>query len=298
MPQLVWFVTGCSTGFGAEFAKAILAKGDYVIATARNVQSLDDLKAMGAATMQLDVNEPSSSIKQKVQEALGIYGRIDVLLSNAGYAEFDPVEHLAQARLIGLLRLTDTLSETLQTNTVATVKLMAALMPHWREQKSGYIVMNSSISAWWEIAPGLGSYGASKGALDQLMKTFAAELKTEGIDYIKTLIINPGYFVSEVAKPQKHERALGADWGEYPTLKRMCTDLVPALHGHQPGDTAKAARLVIDLVKGEGVGQGRELPLALPIGNDAFVKVKEQTEATLKMLEEWEDVIRSTDRQM
>ncbi|KAI7258697.1 hypothetical protein KC343_g4723 [Hortaea werneckii] len=281
MPQLVWFVTGCSTGFGAEFAKAILAKGDYVIATARNVQSLDDLKAMGAATMQLDVNEPSSSIKQKVQEALGIYGRIDVLLSNAGYAE-----------------LTDTLSETLQTNTVATVKLMAALMPHWREQKSGYIVMNSSISAWWEIAPGLGSYGASKGALDQLMKTFAAELKTEGIDYIKTLIINPGYFVSEVAKPQKHERALGADWGEYPTLKRMCTDLVPALHGHQPGDTAKAARLVIDLVKGEGVGQGRELPLALPIGNDAFVKVKEQTEATLKMLEEWEDVIRSTDRQM
>lgn len=96
MPQLVWFVTGCSTGFGAEFAKAILAKGDYVIATARKVESLDDLKAMGAATMQMDVNEPSSSIKQKIQEALGIYGRIDVLLSNAGYAEFDPVEHLAQ----------------------------------------------------------------------------------------------------------------------------------------------------------------------------------------------------------
>ncbi|GAB1732725.1 hypothetical protein NU195Hw_g7321t1 [Hortaea werneckii] len=281
MPQLVWFVTGCSTGFGAEFAKAILAKGDYVIATARKVESLDDLKAMGAATMQMDVNEPSSSIKQKIQEALGIYGRIDVLLSNAGYAE-----------------LTDTLSETLQTNTVATVKLIAALMPHWREQKSGYMVVNSSISAWWEIAPGLGSYGASKGALDQLLKTFVAELKTEGIDYIKTLIINPGYFVSEVAKPQKHERALGADWGEYPALKKICTDLVPTLHGNQPGDTAKAARLVIDLVKGEGVGQGRELPLALPIGNDAFVKIKEQTEATLKMLEEWEDVIRSTDRQV
>lgn len=123
-------------------------------------------------------------------------------------------------------------------------------------------------------------------------------MKTEGIDYIKTLIINPGYFVSEVAKPQKHERALGADWGEYPALKKMCTDLVPTLHGNQPGDTAKAARLVIDLVKGEGVGQGRELPLALPIGNDAFVKIKEQTEATLRMLDEWEDVIRSTDRQM
>lgn len=75
--------------------------------------------------------------------------------------------NLDEARLIGLFRLTDTLSETLQTNTVATVKLIAALMPHWREQKSGYMVVNSSISAWWEIAPGLGSYGASKGALDR-----------------------------------------------------------------------------------------------------------------------------------
>ncbi|RMY40166.1 hypothetical protein D0866_01446 [Hortaea werneckii] len=283
MPQLVWFVTGCSTGFGAEFAKAILSKGDYVIATARNVQNLDGLKAMGAATMQLDVNEPFPNIKEKVREALGIYGRIDVLLSNAGYAEFDPVEHLAQH---------------LQTNTVATVNLIAALMPHWREQKSGYIVANSSFSAWWEIVPAAGCYSASKAALDQLLKAFVAELKTEGIDYIKTLIVNPGYFVSDVAKPQKHERALGADWGEYPALKKMCTDLVPTLHGNQPGDTAKAARLVIDLVKGEGVAQGRELPLALPIGNDAFVKIKEQSEATLKMLEEWEDVIRSTDRQL
>ncbi|KAI7228703.1 hypothetical protein KC330_g7789 [Hortaea werneckii] len=96
MPQLVWFVTGCSTGFGAEFSKVILSKGDYVIATARNVQNLDGLKAMGAATMQLDVNEPFPNIKEKMHEALGIYGRIDVLLSNAGYAEFDPVEHLAQ----------------------------------------------------------------------------------------------------------------------------------------------------------------------------------------------------------
>ncbi|KAI7339883.1 hypothetical protein KC315_g1013 [Hortaea werneckii] len=276
MPQLVWFVTGCSTGFGAEFAKAILAKGDYVIATARNVQSLDGLKAMGAATMQLDVNETFHNIKEKVQQALGIYGRIDVLLSNAGYAEFDPFEHLAQV----------------------PSGAAPALMPHWREQKSGYIVANSSINAWWETVPATGSYSASKGALDQLLKTFVAELKTEGIEYIKTLIINPGYFVSDVAKPQKHERALSADWGEYPTLKKMCTDLVPTLHGNQPGDTAKAARLVIDLVKGEGVGEGRELPLALPIGNDAFVKIKEQTEATLKMLEEWEDVIRSTDRQM
>ncbi|KAI6857824.1 hypothetical protein KC338_g7958 [Hortaea werneckii] len=292
MPQLVWFVTGCSTGFGAEFAKAILAKGDYVIATARNVQSLDGLKAMGATTMQLDVNDPFPNIREKVQQALGIYGRIDVLLSNAGYAEFDPT------RLTVLWRLTNTLSEHLQTNTIATLNLIAALMPHWREQKSGHIVANSSINAWWETVPATGSYSASKSALDQLLKTFVAELKTEGIDYIKTLIINPGYFVSEVAKPQKHERALGADWGEYPALKKMCTDLVPTLHGNQPGDTAKAARLVIDLVKGEGVGQGRELPLALPIGNDAFVKIKEQTEATLKMLEEWEDVIRSTDRQM
>ncbi|RMY11642.1 hypothetical protein D0868_03014 [Hortaea werneckii] len=138
MPQLVWFVTGCSTGFGAEFAKAILSKGDYVIATARNVQNLDGLKAMGAATMQLDVNEPFPNIKEKMQEAL-----------------------------------TNTLSEHLQTNTVATVNLIAALMPHWREQKRGYIVANSSFSAWWEIVPAAGSYSASKGALDRKSNSYS-----------------------------------------------------------------------------------------------------------------------------
>ncbi|KAI6909303.1 hypothetical protein KC334_g4128 [Hortaea werneckii] len=285
MPQLVWFVTGCSTGFGAEFAKAILSKGDYVIATARNVQNLDGLKAMGAATMQLDVNEPFPNIKEKVREALGIYGRIDVLLSNAGYAEFDPVEHLAQVSPGTRILTRHTANNAFQADQ-HTIRASPNEHSRYRQSYSRF------------DAPLAGAEERIHTALDQLLKAFVAELKTEGIDYIKTLIVNPGYFVSDVAKPQKHERALGADWGEYPALKKMCTDLVPTLHGNQPGDTAKAARLVIDLVKGEGVAQGRELPLALPIGNDAFVKIKEQSEATLKMLEEWEDVIRSTDRQL
>lgn len=72
-----------------------------------------------------------------------------------------------------LSRLTNTLSEHLQTNTVATVNLIAALMPHWREQKSGYIVANSSFSAWWEIVPAAGCYSASKGALDRKSNEYA-----------------------------------------------------------------------------------------------------------------------------
>lgn len=92
MPPLVWLITGCSTGFGAEFVRAVLAKGDKAIATARRLESLRDLASAGAATLQLDVAATTEEIREKVDEAVKIYGRVDVLLSNAGYSELKPVE--------------------------------------------------------------------------------------------------------------------------------------------------------------------------------------------------------------
>ena len=92
--QLVWLVTGCSSGFGAEFIKAILARGDRAIATARNPDALKQLADAGAAALQLDVSAPLTKSKEKVAEAVRIYGRVDVVVANAGYAQFDVVEEL------------------------------------------------------------------------------------------------------------------------------------------------------------------------------------------------------------
>lgn len=86
--QLVWFVTGCSTGFGVEFTKAVLARGDKAIATARNISTLKPLADLGAATWQLDVTAAMSELHEKVKEAVQVYGRVDVMIANAGYAQF------------------------------------------------------------------------------------------------------------------------------------------------------------------------------------------------------------------
>ncbi|TKA71500.1 hypothetical protein B0A55_06478 [Friedmanniomyces simplex] len=94
MPQLLWLVTGYSTGFGAEFSKQILQGGDKASATARKVDSLNELKGPGAAVLQLDVTAPIIELKAKIEAAVGIYGRVDVLVSNAGYVQLGAVEDL------------------------------------------------------------------------------------------------------------------------------------------------------------------------------------------------------------
>ena len=113
------------------------------------------------------------------------------------------------------------------------------------------------------------------------------------LGYIKTLIINPGHFRTDVAALRKHDAI--EESKNYPAFNAFVKNILPHMHGNQPGDAVKAASLTIDLVKGEGVAKGRELPPFLPMGSDAYTDVKAHTEMTLKMLEEWGDVIKSTD---
>jgi NAD(P)-dependent dehydrogenase (short-subunit alcohol dehydrogenase family) len=92
MPELVWFITGCSSGLGQQLTRAILARGDKVIATARKLQSIKHLESEGAAVLQLDVTDDSAAVDSVVREAIGIYGKIDVLVNNAGYVAIGLVE--------------------------------------------------------------------------------------------------------------------------------------------------------------------------------------------------------------
>ncbi|KAK3114707.1 hypothetical protein LTR53_006718 [Teratosphaeriaceae sp. CCFEE 6253] len=316
MPQLTWLVTGCSTGFGEQFIRAILARGDRAIATARNVASLQPLADLGAATLQLDVTASLDELQKKVQQAVEVYGHIDVLISNAGYVQLGAVEDLG-----------DNLMKQLQTNTFGALNMLKAIMPHWRARKSGFFVVNSSYISWWSTMPGGGAYAASKAALDRtlppqlspsppptsgrpsarcqgreangrghagLVSTFVAE--TAALGYIKTLTIHPGHFRSEVAAEAKHAAFLAKPSEHYQGLTDFMTGFRGQLHGHQPGDVVKAVELTLDLVKGEGVAAGgRKVPERIWMGKDAYETVKEQAEETLRVLEEWKEEIQSTD---
>jgi short-subunit dehydrogenase len=92
MPNQVWLVTGTSSGLGSEFVKAALARGDNVIATARNLEKIIHLQKLGAAVMQLDITAPQAELNRKAIEAISVYGRIDVLVNNAGYTQFGTIE--------------------------------------------------------------------------------------------------------------------------------------------------------------------------------------------------------------
>lgn len=98
MPQLTWLVTGCSSGFGREFVHQILSRGDNVIATARRLESIEDLKNAGATTIELDVTYPQETIDQIIAQALSVYGHIDVLVNNAGFVTSGSWEDLKYAK--------------------------------------------------------------------------------------------------------------------------------------------------------------------------------------------------------
>ena len=99
MPQKVWFVTGCSSGFGAAFVRAILARGDKAIATARDASTLEPLRTLGAVCMQLDICASPTDLLVKAREAEAIYGRVDVLINNAGFAQLGALEEMRWVQL-------------------------------------------------------------------------------------------------------------------------------------------------------------------------------------------------------
>lgn len=100
MAPLVWLVTGCSSGFGRIFARQILSRGDFVIATARKVEALDDLSKAGASVMRLDVTDDQDTISDTIQKAMSIHGRIDVLVNNAAFVLGGAWEDLSQAGIL------------------------------------------------------------------------------------------------------------------------------------------------------------------------------------------------------
>ncbi|KAF2655313.1 NAD(P)-binding protein [Lophiostoma macrostomum CBS 122681] len=282
MPQLTWLITGCSSGFGETLARSILARGDKAIATARGPEiRLGALVEAGAKTYSLDVTGSQKSTTALFEQIVEENGAIDVLVNNAGYIHGGIAEELSIKDYVAQF----------ETNFFGTVKCTHAILPHFRARKAGTIVFMGSMGGITG-AVGAGPYCASKFALEGFYECLKQEIAHLNI---QTLIFEPGLHRSKIMHPENLRFKKSGDVGDYDALRDGVAEYLENINGKQPGDPEKAVRIIIDVVKGEGVAEGKEKPERLPIGEDALDDMTKKYTAGLKICQDWEATIGHTE---
>ena len=271
MASKTWLITGCSTGFGRVLAEQLLKTDANVIATARKPEQLKDLKGERLLTLALDVTKPDT-IAKAVAEAKKKFGRIDVLVNNAGYGMLGAVEECA---------IEDT-QRMFDTNVFGLLRVTQAVLPIMRAQKAGHI-FNLSSAAGVVPTAGFGMYNGTKFAVEGISQALALDVKHLGI---QVTIIEPGPFRTDFADRSLDTQPAIADYEESvgKTRKRMET-----LGGHQAGDPVKAAQIMIDLA-----GKANA-PLQQPLGNDAMDRIKARSAQWKDDMERAEALARTAD---
>ncbi|MEU1471357.1 oxidoreductase [Streptomyces sp. NPDC005761] len=273
-PGRVWLITGASSGFGRAIATAALAAGDSVVATARKPEALEDLVAAHpdrAVAVQLDVTD-TARIADVVAEAVLRYGRIDVVVNNAGMGLVGAVEETSDRELRDLMDL----------HFFGPAALVRAVLPHMRRNGSGAVVQMSSMGGRFSF-PGVGAYSATKFALEGLSEALAVEVAPHGI---KVLVVEPGSFRTGFAGggALRQSPALPA----YEETVGPVRSNLPDSDGKQEGDPHKAAAAILTALAAQ------DTPLRLPLGNDATDAVLASLDASRAEVLAWEEVSRST----
>jgi len=276
----VWLITGTSSGFGRDLAVALLERGHRVIATARNVSKIADLKELGAATLQLDVTAPLEELRKIADEAVGIYGQVDYLVNNAGYFLIGTVEETSPEETF----------HQFNTNLFGVVNTTRAFLPHMRSRRSGTVVLISSVAGWSSKVGGA-LYCSTKFAIEAVGEGLYDELKPLGI---KTLLIEPGFFRTPLLDSDSHPH-VKPSISEYEPVNKRIQDGLKKMKGRYPGDPKLAVQRIIDLVTATGAAEGREVPLRVALGSDAVQVIRRKCEETLKSLAAWEEFSVSTD---
>lgn len=263
----VILVTGATRGFGKIWTEAFLKRGDKVIATGRNIEVLQGLRNIygdQVLPIQLDVNDRSASF-EAVKKAKEHFGRIDVLINNAGYGLFGTVEETSEEEA----------RNQMETNFFGLLWLTQAVLPIMREQKSGHIIQVSSFLGLVTI-PVLGIYNASKFAVEGLSETLAAEVKDFGIHV--SLVEPNGYSTDWSGQSAVQTQSMA----EYENVKQAFYEAVstPGING-QPEATIEAILKLVD---------SPNPPLRLLLGSFAYTMVKRIYEERLESFAEWKAV--------
>lgn len=270
----VWLITGSSRGLGRALAEGVLAAGHKLVATARDPSQLEDLKQRfgdSVLTATLDVADERSAASA-VKSAVDRFGRLDVLVNNAGYGDVGSIEDTSLADF----------RAQIETNLFGTIIVTKAALPVMREQGFGHIIQFSSVGG--RIGPaGRAPYAAAKWGVEGFSEVLAKEVGPLGI---KVTIIEPGGFRTDFAGSSTTLREGRPEYDD--TVGKMAR-YQRDYNGRQPGDPAKAAAAVVH------VASLAEPPLRLLLGSDALRGVEQNDAARAKEHAAWRDLSVSTD---
>lgn len=268
--QKVWLITGSSTGLGRALAEALIDQNERVVATARKPEQLDDLVAKApdrVRAARLDVTRPKE-IQAAVELALTSFGRIDVLVNNAGYGLLGAVEEVSESEV----------RNQFETNLFGALWMMQAALPVMREQKSGHILNISSVGGFCGF-PGFGLYNSTKFALEGISEALAIETEPFGIHIT---IVEPGAFRTDWAGRSMTRSAQVMP--EYADSSGQTRSWMDEETGNQVGDPVRAAEAMIKAVNAANP------PQRLVLGADALERIREKITQTSAELDTWEHV--------
>ena len=263
-----WFITGASRGFGREWTIAALERGDSVAATARDTSTLDDLAGrFGDAILplKLDVTD-RDAVVAAVKDAHDRFGRLDVVVNNAGYGQFGMVEEISEQEA----------REQIETNVFGALWVTQAALPYLREQGSGHILQVSSIGGI-SAFPHIGIYNASKWALEGFSQSLAAEVADFGI---KVTIIEPGAYSTDWGGASARHAAANP---AYDAFREKAAEQRKARAGN-PGDPVATREAVLQVVDAENP------PLRIFFGEGPLAIATKDYESRLATWREWQPV--------
>ncbi|MFT3794078.1 oxidoreductase [Flavobacterium sp.] len=274
--QKTWFITGASKGFGLELVQQLLAKGEKVAATTRNKSELEKLIPTNENFLPLEMNlVDEGNVKLAIAQTIQKFGRLDVVVNNAGYGLLGAVEELTDAEA----------RQNFDVNVFGSLNVIRQALPQMRKQQSGHIFNVSSIGGYLGDFPGFGIYCATKFAVIGFTESLAMETKSFNINVTAVL---PGYFRtnflnSDSLLVSKNEMP------EYETTRESQRFHQQQMNNNQPGDPVKGVAAIIEAANAQNP------PVHLFLGSDAYGLAKQKMESVAAELETWKTLTTSTD---
>src|SRR5215468_10228997 len=266
-----WLITGCSTGFGRELAKAVVARGYRVVVTARDPKTVEDIVAGHedrALALRLDVTDPAQ-VADSVRSAEEHFGGIDVLVNNAGIGYFAAVEEGDEAEVRRMFEI----------NFFGLERMTRAVLPGMRQRRRGHIINIASICGLAAI-PSLGHYSATKFAVEGLSEVLALEVEPLGI---RVTLVEPSGFRTEWAGGSAKDSS-AREIADYAATAGAERRALRNLSGKQPGDPVRAANAIIQAV------ESPVPPLHLLLGKDALRLAHEKLDVLRRDFDTWQGV--------